>query len=441
MPHERIEIRLDGRVRPCALVEGRVSVPAGILPADVQLGLFRGADLCAGVPEPIAEGSPAEDGTFRLRTDFEGPVTVAAFLEGLRPAEGSAYARIGSRSDMGRLELDASGATIFGLVNPPPGITPPNLQISAQEVSPAPAADVPTLFKGLTRRAGRFVSTSRTVVPNEDGSFAFEALEAGTWDLHVSGGWGFTLLTQPARVRVRAPSTGAVLGQDLCRVQVEVRRAGEPWPGARVLVVGPADSLELETNEEGGSTLLVWGGADYELAVSAEGTLTERRTLPAGRAADSLERFDLVDSVETASLIVLAPPDHPLASAWIGASIRRAADSAGTFRQGQLAGGRLEWLGLAPGLTRVEIEPWSPSGLPAGMFGPILRPESFEVELVAGQAATIQLALPEAGRLRIEFTGFGAGESEAWGRLEVLDPAGEPVGRAVLVNRGSVFTR
>jgi len=451
-PGERREVRCDIRMRPAAIVSGRVRVPAGwdVGQADVDLGP-RTPDP-ADVLELGEEHSGCDaEGKYTIKSLRRGELLVRAKLPGLLPA--AVYVKIepGGELVLPDLVLEESSCSIRGRIDLPPSlrhygpgrIVMGGIQVRAQRIEsagPAPGAlggvvlDAQSASRVREVRGGS-VLAQQSCAMADDSSFLLRGLEPGRWELSIDGLATNGTLPLAEPMIVDAPADGIVLGDQLGSIAILVLDSHGPIKGATATV---GDGQTYSTFVAGGDGRILLAGdlrKDYTASAGGSGRDLVSEELPAlGRAREVKLELRLSDPPQPGKLAFLVPSG---ASAPASVQVYLEPNESGSSLQSRSeklahVHGRYEITNVEPGRWKIRIGPGEEQ-IPVAFYGGYLQSELFEVTLAPGATIERTLRCEIGGRLRLTVEADASLKANGLGcKLTSLD--GKPCEAPVFVS-------
>lgn len=365
----------------------------------------------------LAEASPAEDGSYRLKLDRPGPVLVVALSREAPPASARAEAVVGEERPVPDIEL-GGGVELGGLVTLPDGRPASECSIVLEPI-PEPA-DV-ELSDGLLWRSGQLLSKRRARADLK-GRYHATGLAPGRYVLALEAldvsaeVWLEAAAREANRLEVTAPSASADLPLSYGLTQVDVFSAAGRLADARVTVKGPYEPERTES----GIALGLKPGQPYEFVVTREGFRPQRRPVTVRAGFSGAVRFDLEPEGPQIELRLRGVEDYFYVIVEAGRVLDgefKAASGSWIRRRGET----YEIGGLEPGRWTLQIE-----GERRDTGARISEKRGAVV--VAGSVTRVELAPRPVGRLRV-FIQDEAG-SEARAEVRVYDASGREVSRS-----------
>ncbi|MBK7874887.1 MAG: sigma-70 family RNA polymerase sigma factor [Planctomycetes bacterium] len=377
---------------------------------------------------------PDEAGRFDLTTTKATTYIVYAELPGLRSAGVRVELQPGDDVELPDFVLERGTTSIAGRVVIPSWLRDATaaerekLSVHAELVErPAwdawvgelPLVGARVASKPSETRANVPTMTARTKVA-ADGSFELASLAPGTWKL-VLVGLGASRVANAGTVVVEAPAKDVVLGANVGRIVLRLRRGEEPVAYQSAMLFADDQGVSDFTDDHGRLAFVVDLGVDATLSYRVPDTEPRKHEFPANtRREDELVDVDLGPAAPKAELVLVPPATETKLPPRLDVEFTAEGDAAEPNDAiAQLEGGVYHASGLPAGRYRITVRP---SRFEVLSSAPTL-PEEHAIVLEPGRETKVELTLALGGRVRVLPRGLTGDDARGTCRLTRADGA------------------
>lgn len=378
--------------------------------------------------------APDEEGRFEITTTKATTYVVYAELAGLHSAGVRVELQPGDDVELPDLALERGTTSITGRVVMPswlrdaPAAEREKVVVYAELVEkPAWGAWVGELPLVGARAASR-PSEARANVPTmtartqvaADGAFELASLAPGKWKL-VLDGLGASRVANAGSAFVDAPAKDVVLGADLGRIVLRLRRGEAPIAYQSAMLFADGQGVSNFTDDHGKLAFLVELGVDATLSYRVPDAEPRQHEFAANtRRDDEFVDVDLGPAAPKAELVLVPPATETKLPPRLDVEFKAEGDAPqpdGSIVQ--LEGGAYRATGLPAGRYRITVRP---SRFDALSSAPTL-PEEHAIVLEPGRETKVELALALGGRVRVLPRGLTGDDARATCRLTRIEGA------------------
>ncbi len=405
------EVRRDIDVSLASVIQGEVKRDDGET-GETMVGIFDASSFAGKVIEPRFTATTDANGRFVVASEIEGDVEVVTYHQGLQPAVAKGRARLGETLDVGILRPSRGGVAIAGRVRFPSPLRSDECRIHARREAKRDAGEKLVTFGGMTHGADGWHVASGSAQSDSAGEFSIDGLEPGEYQLSLPLTGDDSFLMKPKEpIRVTAPHSDVVLGENVQSIRILVTKNGAPDTGAKIEIETARDRTGFSSRDGGELRFLAYSDVDVTATVTRPGSTPIVLKIPAAsRVFESTYHADFATRAADAALELVAPQANQDFDGVVAITISpsRTGESAASpiIVTRRFTSGHLLLRDLEPGKVHVHVEPGAEGREPAAMFGPVIAEEDFDVDLASQQTTQIQLRMPQVARLTISTEGM-----------------------------------